>query len=97
MNNLCLTCSYGTSRVVQAVEKIKFGILHLPHIVVFVSRALIGQGITFDEYSSFFEVLKHITDVDTALSFYHVAGASIDKGCYLIYILLLLFPNMFLT
>ena len=26
------------------------------------------------------EVLKVINDIDTALMFYHVAGASIDKG-----------------
>ena len=25
-------------------------------------------------------MLKHIHDIDTALMFYHVAGASIDKG-----------------
>jgi Ca2+-binding EF-hand superfamily protein len=36
-------------------------------------------GITFEEYSNFFQVLKYINDVDTALMFYHVAGASIDK------------------
>jgi len=38
------------------------------------------KGISFDEYMDFFQVLKHINDVDTALMFYHVAGASIDKG-----------------
>ena len=38
------------------------------------------KGISFDEYMAFFQVLKYINDVDTALMFYHVAGASIDKG-----------------
>ena len=39
-----------------------------------------NQGITFEEYLDFYEVLKFINDIDTALMFYHVAGASIDKG-----------------
>jgi len=38
------------------------------------------QGITFDEFLGFMEVLKFINDIDTALMFYHVAGASIDKA-----------------
>ncbi|KAI0231815.1 hypothetical protein LSAT2_017828 [Lamellibrachia satsuma] len=38
------------------------------------------KGITFDEYLDFYKVLRFINDVDTALMFYHVAGASIDKG-----------------
>jgi len=38
------------------------------------------KGISFDEYLSFFQVLKYINDIDIALMFYHVAGASIDKG-----------------
>ncbi len=38
------------------------------------------QGITFQEYLDFYKVLKYINDIDTALMFYHVAGASIDKG-----------------
>ena len=38
------------------------------------------QGITFEEYLNFAEVLKFIGDIDTALMFYHIAGASIDKG-----------------
>lgn len=37
------------------------------------------QGITFAEFLNFYAVLKHINDIDTALMFYHVAGASIDK------------------
>ncbi|MGH0114607.1 UNVERIFIED_CONTAM: hypothetical protein FKN15_031092 [Acipenser sinensis] len=39
-----------------------------------------GPGITFDEVENFFTFLKNVNDVDTALSFYHMAGASIDKG-----------------
>lgn len=38
-----------------------------------------AQGITFEEVENFFTFLKNINDVDTALSFYHMAGASIDK------------------
>lgn len=38
-----------------------------------------ANGISFEEFLDFFEVLKFINDVDTALMFYHVAGASIDK------------------
>ncbi|XP_037534398.1 calcium uptake protein 1, mitochondrial isoform X3 [Nematolebias whitei] len=38
-----------------------------------------AQGITFDELENFFTFLKNVNDVDTALSFYHMAGASIDK------------------
>jgi Ca2+-binding EF-hand superfamily protein len=38
-----------------------------------------NKGITFEEYLDFYNVLKHINDIDTALMFYHVAGASIDK------------------
>lgn len=41
-----------------------------------------GQGITFDEFLNFMEVLKVINDIDTALMFYHVAGASIDKETF---------------
>lgn len=38
-----------------------------------------SKGITFEEYLAFYQVLKHINDIDTALMFYHVAGASVDK------------------
>ncbi|XP_021348921.1 calcium uptake protein 1, mitochondrial-like isoform X3 [Mizuhopecten yessoensis] len=37
------------------------------------------QGITFEEYTNFWRFLKSINDVDTALSFYHLAGVSIDE------------------
>ncbi|XP_046884994.1 LOW QUALITY PROTEIN: calcium uptake protein 1, mitochondrial [Hypomesus transpacificus] len=39
-----------------------------------------AQGITFEELENFFTFLKNVNDVDTALSFYHMAGASIDKA-----------------
>ncbi|XP_029925899.1 calcium uptake protein 1, mitochondrial isoform X3 [Myripristis murdjan] len=39
-----------------------------------------AQGITFVEVENFFTFLKNVNDVDTALSFYHMAGASIDKA-----------------
>ncbi|KAK0138959.1 Calcium uptake protein 1, mitochondrial [Merluccius polli] len=39
-----------------------------------------AQGITFQEVENFFTFLKNVNDVDTALSFYHMAGASIDKA-----------------
>lgn len=45
----------------------------------FVLSCLV-QGITFEEVENFFTFLKNVNDVDTALSFYHMAGASIDKG-----------------
>ncbi|XP_057387142.1 calcium uptake protein 1, mitochondrial isoform X3 [Balaenoptera acutorostrata] len=38
-----------------------------------------GKGLTFPEVENFFTFLKNINDVDTALSFYHMAGASLDK------------------
>lgn len=37
------------------------------------------RGITFQEYKDFFQVLRSIHDIDTALKFYAIAGASIDK------------------
>uniref|UniRef100_A0A2C9JTJ8 EF-hand domain-containing protein n=1 Tax=Biomphalaria glabrata TaxID=6526 RepID=A0A2C9JTJ8_BIOGL len=37
------------------------------------------KGITFEEYLAFWRFLKSINDVDTALSFYHLAGVSIDQ------------------
>lgn len=46
----------------------------------FIRFILRAQGITFEEVENFFTFLKNINDVDTALSFYHMAGASIDKG-----------------
>ncbi|CAG0890666.1 unnamed protein product [Darwinula stevensoni] len=37
-------------------------------------------GISLDEYLEFFKFLSNINDVDTALTFYHIAGASIDQA-----------------
>ncbi|KAI9519987.1 Calcium uptake protein 1, mitochondrial [Dissostichus eleginoides] len=45
----------------------------------FPSDGVIAAGITFEEVENFFTFLKNVNDVDTALSFYHMAGASIDK------------------
>ncbi|XP_071264986.1 calcium uptake protein 1, mitochondrial-like [Salvelinus alpinus] len=39
-----------------------------------------SQGITFEEVENFFTFLNNVNDVDTALSFHHMAGASIDKA-----------------
>lgn len=48
-----------------------------------VKRSFVdGRGITFDEYLDFFKVLKFINDIDVALVFYNVAGASIDKRTF---------------
>ncbi|XP_076244112.1 mitochondrial calcium uptake 1 isoform X2 [Calliopsis andreniformis] len=38
------------------------------------------KGINKDEYLKFFHFLNNINDVDTALTFYHIAGASIDQA-----------------
>lgn len=38
------------------------------------------KGIDKNEYLKFFHFLNNINDVDTALTFYHIAGASIDPG-----------------
>ena len=37
-------------------------------------------GVAFDEFVDFFSFLNNIQDVDVALTYYHVAGAAIDKG-----------------
>ncbi|XP_063218912.1 calcium uptake protein 1 homolog, mitochondrial isoform X2 [Bacillus rossius redtenbacheri] len=37
-------------------------------------------GISRDDYLKFFHFLNNINDVDTALTFYHIAGASIDQA-----------------
>lgn len=39
-----------------------------------------GQGISKQDYLNFFHFLNNINDVDTALTFYHIAGASIDEA-----------------
>lgn len=39
-----------------------------------------GRGITLDDYLTFHHFLQNINDVDIALTFYNIAGASIDEG-----------------
>ncbi|XP_011305957.1 calcium uptake protein 1 homolog, mitochondrial isoform X2 [Fopius arisanus] len=39
-----------------------------------------GKGINKEDYMKFFHFLNNINDVDTALTFYHIAGASIDQS-----------------
>lgn len=39
-----------------------------------------GDGISKEDYLNFFHFLNNINDVDTALTFYHIAGASIDQA-----------------
>lgn len=39
-----------------------------------------SQGISLNDYLQFFHFLSNITEVDTALTFYHIAGASIDEA-----------------
>ncbi|KAF3425554.1 hypothetical protein E2986_14019 [Frieseomelitta varia] len=41
------------------------------------------KGIYKDEYLKFFHFLNNINNVDIALTFYHIAGASIEQGVYL--------------
>ncbi|CAD6225404.1 GSCOCG00005662001-RA-CDS [Cotesia congregata] len=38
------------------------------------------QGVSKEDYLKFFHFLNNINDVDTALTFYHIAGASIDQA-----------------
>ncbi|KAL5245273.1 hypothetical protein ACI65C_012683 [Semiaphis heraclei] len=38
------------------------------------------RGISEEDYLHFFHFLNNINDVDTALTFYHIAGASIDQA-----------------
>lgn len=39
-----------------------------------------SKGISQKDYLDFFNFLNNINDVDTALTFYHIAGASIEPG-----------------
>ncbi|XP_014237248.1 calcium uptake protein 1 homolog, mitochondrial isoform X1 [Trichogramma pretiosum] len=39
-----------------------------------------SQGIQKEDYLKFYRFLSNINDVDTALTFYHIAGASIDPA-----------------
>ena len=36
-------------------------------------------GIRLSDYLSFYQVLYSINDIDTALTFYHMAGAPIER------------------
>lgn len=38
-----------------------------------------SQGVELKDYLNFYQVLYSINDIDTALTFYHVAGAPIDR------------------
>ncbi|OXA52924.1 calcium uptake protein 1 homolog, mitochondrial isoform X2 [Folsomia candida] len=39
-----------------------------------------ATGVSLDDYQKFFHLLSNINDVDTALTFYHIAGAAIDQS-----------------
>lgn len=61
--------------VILTVQHSGYGYMLVLHLLWFYF-----QGITFEEYLSFWKFLKSVNDVDTALSFYHLAGVSIDQG-----------------
>jgi hypothetical protein len=42
--------------------------------------AAYASGVCLDDYLQFFHLLSNINDVDTALTFYHIAGAAIDQN-----------------
>lgn len=55
----------------------------LGNFLAFRCSALVSvspQGITFEEMESLQNFLSNVNDINTALSFYHVAGADIDPG-----------------
>lgn len=39
-----------------------------------------ATGVSLEDYLKFFHLLSNIQDVDTALTFYHIAGAAIDPS-----------------
>ncbi|XP_019761577.2 calcium uptake protein 1 homolog, mitochondrial isoform X1 [Dendroctonus ponderosae] len=39
-----------------------------------------SKGLSREDYLNFFHFLNNINDVDTALTFYHIAGASLDES-----------------
>lgn len=41
-----------------------------------------ATGVSLDDYLQFFHLLSNINDVDTALTFYHIAGAAIDPSTF---------------
>lgn len=55
---------------------------HKNKIIKRVRKAYAEQspGISLAAYLDFFHFLNNINDVDTALTFYHIAGACIDQG-----------------
>ncbi len=38
-----------------------------------------AEGVTLSDYLNFYQVLYSINDIDTALTFYHIAGAPIER------------------
>lgn len=46
------------------------------------AEAAKSQGVAFDDYRSFYNFLRNIHDIDVALTFYHIAGSSIDKQIF---------------
>jgi hypothetical protein len=53
---------------------------HLKHVQSKLTSWFDQQEITLKDYEDFFKVLCSIHDIDTALKFYTIAGASIDKS-----------------
>ena len=49
-------------------------------IVIMIIIYMKLGGIAFEEFVDFFSFLHTINEVEAALTFYHVAGAAIDKG-----------------
>lgn len=77
-----LQCSNGSGKAAGVICLwFVTGFLTQTNFFFFIFSPLV-QGITFEEVENFFTFLKNVNDVDTALSFYHMAGASIDKGTH---------------
>ena len=41
-----------------------------------------ANGITLEDFLNFYQVLYSINDIDTALTFYHIAGAPIERSTF---------------
>ena len=41
-----------------------------------------AKGITLEDFLNFYQVLYSINDIDTALTFYHIAGAPIERSTF---------------
>lgn len=54
--------------------------MYRKHFLFLSLQGEASQGISQGDYLNFFHFLNNINDVDTALTFYHIAGASIDPG-----------------